>query len=83
MLGYVFEMGFTLLVDRNQQETGNQLLQLENEVESSTQKYLYITEHFVFKVTRGMVWGGRWEGGSEWGAHVHLWWIHIGKTNAI
>ena len=55
MLGYVFEMGFTLLIDRNQQETGDQLLQLENEVDSSTQKYLYIMEHFVFKVTRGMV----------------------------
>ena len=25
---------------------------------------------------RGMVWGGRWEWGSEWGTHVHPWWIH-------
>ena len=22
---------------------------------------------------RGMVWGGRWEGGSGWGTHVHPW----------
>ena len=26
---------------------------------------------------RGMVWGGRREGSSEWGAHVYLWWIHF------
>ena len=26
---------------------------------------------------RGMVWGGRWEGGSGWGTHVHPWWIHV------
>jgi len=26
---------------------------------------------------RGMGWGGRWEGGSGWGTHVHLWLIHI------
>ena len=26
---------------------------------------------------RGTVQGGRWEGGSEWGTHVHLWWIHV------
>ena len=28
-------------------------------------------------------WGGRWEGGSGWGTHVHLWLIHVdiwGKT---
>ena len=24
-----------------------------------------------------MVWGGRWEGGSGWGTHVHLWQIHV------
>ena len=24
-----------------------------------------------------MVWGGRWEGGSGWGARVHSWWIHV------
>ena len=24
----------------------------------------------------GMGWGGRWEGGSGWGTHVHLWLIH-------
>ena len=23
-----------------------------------------------------MVWGGRWEGGSGLGQHVHLWQIH-------
>ena len=22
-------------------------------------------------------WGGRWEGGSGWGTHVHLWRIHV------
>ena len=26
---------------------------------------------------RGMEWGGRWEGGSEWGAHVNPWLIHV------
>ena len=26
---------------------------------------------------RGMVWGGRWEEGSGWGTHVHLWQIHF------
>ena len=26
---------------------------------------------------RGMVWGGRWEGGSGLGTHVHPWWIHV------
>ena len=23
-------------------------------------------------------WGGRWEGGSGWGTHVHPWQIHVG-----
>ena len=26
---------------------------------------------------RGMGWGGRFEGGSRWGTHVHPWWIHV------
>ena len=26
---------------------------------------------------RGMVWGGRREEGSGWGAWVYLWWIHF------
>ena len=26
---------------------------------------------------RGMVWGGRREGGSGWGTYVYLWWIHF------
>ena len=26
---------------------------------------------------RGMVWGGRWEGGSGCGARVHPWQIHV------
>ena len=26
---------------------------------------------------RGMGWGGRWEGGSWWGTHVHPWLIHV------
>ena len=26
---------------------------------------------------RGMGWGGRWEGGSEWGTHVNPWLIHV------
>ena len=26
---------------------------------------------------RGMVWGGRREEGSGWGAHVYLWWIRF------
>ena len=26
---------------------------------------------------RGMVWEGRWEGGSGWGTRVHPWWIHV------
>ena len=24
-----------------------------------------------------MLWGGRWEGGSYLGTHVHPWWIHV------
>ena len=24
-----------------------------------------------------MGWGGRWEGGSGWGTHVHPWLIHV------
>ena len=31
----------------------------------------------ALRLTRGMVWGGRWEGGSGWGTHVHLWQIHV------
>ena len=26
---------------------------------------------------RGMVQGGKWEGGSGWGTLVYLWWIHV------
>ena len=26
---------------------------------------------------RGMGWGGRWDGGSGWGAHVNPWLIHV------
>ena len=26
---------------------------------------------------RGMGWGGRWEGGSEWGTDVNPWLIHV------
>ena len=26
---------------------------------------------------RGVGWGGRWEGGSEWGTHVNPWLIHV------
>ena len=26
---------------------------------------------------RGMGWGGRWEGDSGWGTHVHPWLIHV------
>ena len=26
---------------------------------------------------RGMVWGGRWEGGSRWGTRVHPWQMHV------
>ena len=26
---------------------------------------------------RGMGWGGRWEGGSRQGTHVHPWLIHV------
>ena len=26
---------------------------------------------------RGMGWGGKWEGGSEWGIHVNPWLIHV------
>ena len=27
--------------------------------------------------SRGMVWGGRWGGGSGWGTRVQLWRIHV------
>ena len=26
---------------------------------------------------RGMIWGGRREGGSGWGTHVHPWQMHV------
>ena len=26
-----------------------------------------------------MGWGGRWEGGSGWGTHVHPWLIHVNE----
>ena len=34
---------------------------------------------------RGMVWGGRREEVSGWGAHVYLWWIHfdVWQTNTV
>ena len=28
-------------------------------------------------MTREMIWGERWEGGSGFGTHVHPWWIHV------
>ena len=28
-------------------------------------------------MTLGMQWGGKWEGDSGWGTHVHLWQIHV------
>ena len=28
-------------------------------------------------MTRGMVWGGRWDGGSGWGTRVRPWWVHV------
>jgi len=28
-------------------------------------------------MTGGMVWGGRWEGSSEWGTRVRPWQIHV------
>ena len=31
----------------------------------------------AYKTARGMGRGGRWEGGSGWGTHVHPWWIHV------
>ena len=27
--------------------------------------------------SREMIWGRRWEGGSELGTHVHPWWIYV------
>ena len=27
--------------------------------------------------SREMIWGGRWDGGSGLGTHVHPWWIHV------
>ena len=35
---------------------------------------------------REVRWGGRWEGGSGWGTHVHPWLIHVNvwqKTTTI
>ena len=31
----------------------------------------------ALKYPWGMGWGGRWEGGSGWGTHVHPWLIHV------
>ena len=38
--------------------------------------------HCVMQVSawgwsREMIWGGRWDGGSGLGTHVHPWWIHV------
>ena len=27
--------------------------------------------------SRGMIWGGRWNGDSGLGAHIHPWWIYV------
>ena len=33
------------------------------------------TSYIYFIIIKG--WGGRWEGGSGLGTHVHLWLIHV------
>ena len=42
---------------------------------SESKSPLYTSVSFLRP--RGMLWGGRWEGGSCLGSHVHLWWIHV------
>ena len=41
--------------------------------------FLYDIIHVLMPLgwPRGMVWGGRWEGGSGWGTRVYLWQIHV------
>ena len=34
------------------------------------------SEHSTISNLKGNGWGGRWEGGSGWGTHVHHWLIH-------
>ena len=36
-----------------------------------------ITLQYCSGFCRTLIWGGRWEGGSEWGTHVNPWLIHI------
>ena len=38
---------------------------------------MYETMYGALGRPRGMGWGGRWEGGSGWGAHVNPWLIHV------
>ena len=36
-----------------------------------------IQHPFMIKTLQKMLWGGRWEGGSCLGMHVHPWWIQV------
>ena len=46
---------------------------LNNAIELKVKK----TDELNNYISRGMGWGGRWEGGSGWGAHVNPRLIHI------
>ena len=48
----------------------------------------YIENYWMFgagalRQPRGMERGGRKEGGSGWGTHVYLWWIHVNMAKPI
>ena len=38
--------------------------------------FLCQTDH-IFQNNKLLIWGGRREEGSGWGAQVYLWWIHF------
>ena len=70
----------------NPKDSTRKLLELINEYSKvagykiNTQKslaFLYTNNEKTEREIRGMVWGGRWEGGSGWGTCVHPWWIHV------
>ena len=70
----------------NPKDSTRKLLELINEYSKvagykiNTQKslaFLYTNNEKTEREIRGMVWGGRWEGGSGWGTCVHPGWIHV------
>ena len=49
----------------------------ENNCQSRFDAWYRMLEAGALRWPRGMVWGGRWNGGSGLGTHVHPWRIHV------